>query len=68
MVWFTVGELRKLMTGWTKEVNGFAQKVVSCQEAMAAMKVRTQEAHTRIGALQEYRDPGQQDLLAFENW
>lgn len=63
-----MGDLGKLMSGWAMEVNGWAQRVASYQEALAAMKTRVQESLRRTTALQEYQEPGHNDLLAFENW
>lgn len=62
-----MGDLGKLMSGWAMEVNSWAQRVASYQEALAAMKTRVQESLRRTTALQEYQEPGQNDLLAFEN-
>uniref|UniRef100_A0A1B6KG32 IKBKB scaffold dimerization domain-containing protein n=1 Tax=Graphocephala atropunctata TaxID=36148 RepID=A0A1B6KG32_9HEMI len=60
--------LGKLMTGWATEMNSMAQRVASYQEALSAMKGRVHEAHRLTGELQEYRDPGQNDLLCLESW
>ncbi|XP_046665682.1 inhibitor of nuclear factor kappa-B kinase subunit alpha [Homalodisca vitripennis] len=60
--------LGKLMTGWATEMNSMAQRVASYREALTAMRARVQEAHRRTGSLQEYRDPGQNDLVALESW
>lgn len=54
------------MVSWASEVNAGAHRVSSYREAQTAMKTRVQEVLRRTSALQEYRDPGQDDLLAFE--
>ncbi|XP_054261120.1 inhibitor of nuclear factor kappa-B kinase subunit alpha [Macrosteles quadrilineatus] len=60
--------LGKMMSGWALEMNGLAQRVSSYQEALTSMKGRVREAQQITAMLQEYRDPGLDDVLGFECW